>query len=352
MKDFAGSTITYYDLARKKVLKKYPRLISFLVVLVLISMTGLALYLISDLVSFATNPDHKGLMAELDLKALGNGTNNTNNINKINDIKDASATNNKTKGNVTVVPEMVPHKGNNTAALASTNLTGISQKNITNTSTAAAGKSSITSVKSSSSSSRKHHSSSSSSSKSSSSKASSNASITATSPQANQSTNQSTAILSNLTSQGNLSAPITSAANATMNLTQNSSIDEREEETVPAASATSFALTSLAQSSFSNPMSSVPARVPEKMIQFKTLVESKATRTLQFTSESKADQKAPSTAKTANTKKTIESSKKAVAASSSETNNAQQIKSKQADQKNDKIASLRERAAQLRAKAK
>ena len=65
MKDFAGSTITYYGLARERVLKKYPRLISVLVILVLISMSGLALFLISDLVSFASNSDHKSIFSGL-----------------------------------------------------------------------------------------------------------------------------------------------------------------------------------------------------------------------------------------------------------------------------------------------
>ena len=65
MKDFAGSTITYYGLARERVLKKYPRQISVLVILVLISMSGLALFLISDLVSFASNSDHKGIFSGL-----------------------------------------------------------------------------------------------------------------------------------------------------------------------------------------------------------------------------------------------------------------------------------------------
>jgi len=65
MKDFAGSTITYYGLARERVLKKYPGLISVLVILVLISMSGLALFLISDLVSFASNSDHKSIFSGL-----------------------------------------------------------------------------------------------------------------------------------------------------------------------------------------------------------------------------------------------------------------------------------------------
>ena len=73
MKDFARSSITYYGLAREKVMNKYPRLISVLVILSLICMTGLAIFLISDLVSFASNPDHKGVLVGLDLKGSENG---------------------------------------------------------------------------------------------------------------------------------------------------------------------------------------------------------------------------------------------------------------------------------------
>ncbi len=71
MKDFAGSSITYYGLAREKLINKYPRLISVLIILALICTTGLAIFLISDLVSFASNPDYKG--AGLDLNGPENG---------------------------------------------------------------------------------------------------------------------------------------------------------------------------------------------------------------------------------------------------------------------------------------
>ncbi|MCX6673487.1 MAG: hypothetical protein NTY37_06895 [Methanothrix sp.] len=73
MKDFAGSSITYYGLAREKLMNKYPRLISVLVILALICMTGLAIFLISDLVSFASNQDHKAVPVGLDPKGFENG---------------------------------------------------------------------------------------------------------------------------------------------------------------------------------------------------------------------------------------------------------------------------------------
>ncbi len=73
MKDFAGSSITYYGLAREILMNKYPRLINVFVILALICMTGLAIFLISDLVSFALNPDYKGASTSLDLKGPENG---------------------------------------------------------------------------------------------------------------------------------------------------------------------------------------------------------------------------------------------------------------------------------------
>jgi len=71
MKDFAGSSITYYGLAREKLINKYPRMISFLIILALICTTGLAIFIIYDLVSFASNPDYKG--TGLDFKSPENG---------------------------------------------------------------------------------------------------------------------------------------------------------------------------------------------------------------------------------------------------------------------------------------
>jgi hypothetical protein len=52
---------------------KYPRLISVLVILALICTTGLAIFLISDLVYFASNSDYKGASVGLDLKGPENG---------------------------------------------------------------------------------------------------------------------------------------------------------------------------------------------------------------------------------------------------------------------------------------
>jgi hypothetical protein len=73
MKNFAGSRITYYGLVHEKVMNRYPRLIGVLTILALICMTCLAIFLISDLISFASNPDHKGILVGLDIKDLENG---------------------------------------------------------------------------------------------------------------------------------------------------------------------------------------------------------------------------------------------------------------------------------------
>ena len=73
MKDFAGSSMTYYGLARERLMNKHPRMISVLVILSLICMTGLALFIISDLVSFASNADRNGVLVGLGLKGPENG---------------------------------------------------------------------------------------------------------------------------------------------------------------------------------------------------------------------------------------------------------------------------------------
>jgi hypothetical protein len=63
MKDFAGSRSTYYSLAREKLRGKHPKVFNILLVLVLIAMTGLAAFLLSDIISFGLNSDHKSVLA-------------------------------------------------------------------------------------------------------------------------------------------------------------------------------------------------------------------------------------------------------------------------------------------------
>ena len=66
MKDFGGSRITYYNLAREKLLGKHPRILNVLIVLVLISMAGFAAFLLSDIVSFGLNPDNRTFLVGLE----------------------------------------------------------------------------------------------------------------------------------------------------------------------------------------------------------------------------------------------------------------------------------------------
>ena len=66
MKDFAGSRTTYYSLAREKLLGKHPRILNVLLVLVLISMAGFAAFLLSDILSFGSNSDHRTFLAGLE----------------------------------------------------------------------------------------------------------------------------------------------------------------------------------------------------------------------------------------------------------------------------------------------
>ncbi|HEX7445189.1 MAG TPA: hypothetical protein VF300_02250 [Methanothrix sp.] len=66
MKDFAGSRTTYYSLAREKLRGKHPRILSALIVLVLISMAGFSAFLLSDIVSFGLNSDHRTFLAGLE----------------------------------------------------------------------------------------------------------------------------------------------------------------------------------------------------------------------------------------------------------------------------------------------
>ena len=79
MKDFAGSRTTYYSLAREKLLGKHPRILNVLLVLVLISMAGFAAFLLSDILSFGSNSDHRTFLAGLE------GQNSIDNIMSIID---------------------------------------------------------------------------------------------------------------------------------------------------------------------------------------------------------------------------------------------------------------------------
>jgi hypothetical protein len=66
MKDFAESRTTYYSLAREKLKGKHPRILSVLILLLLISMAGFAAFLLSDILSFGLNSDHRTFLAGLE----------------------------------------------------------------------------------------------------------------------------------------------------------------------------------------------------------------------------------------------------------------------------------------------
>jgi len=65
MTGFVASNLSKYDLLRERLLAKYPRTINLLLMLVLISQTALSLYLLSDLASFASDPDHMTFLESL-----------------------------------------------------------------------------------------------------------------------------------------------------------------------------------------------------------------------------------------------------------------------------------------------
>ena len=73
MKDEARSRTTYYSLAREKLMENHPKIFSFLLILALISLTGLAAFLISDILSFGSDSAHKGALVGIDLQDRGKG---------------------------------------------------------------------------------------------------------------------------------------------------------------------------------------------------------------------------------------------------------------------------------------
>ncbi|MBN1236805.1 MAG: hypothetical protein JW999_12280 [Methanotrichaceae archaeon] len=247
MKDFAGSSITYYGLAREKVMNKYPRLISVLVILALICMTGLVIFLISDLVSFASNPDHNGVLAGLDIKGPEN------------DI--VSMTDGKEKGRNLIGANSSQPLENLSLQTKETNSAKISKNNATQSSSQAAKGVIATGKSSSSSSSVKKHQSSSSSSSSSSAKSAkkSNDKNNLNSSEGNESE------IANAT--GSIGRSISEGlhpADATEGLIERSN----DSESQPKADLAS--LSSVAISSITNPAKDSLAGNPVAIIQFKT----------------------------------------------------------------------------------
>jgi hypothetical protein len=232
MKDFAGSSITYYGLARERLINKFPWLASLLVILALICMTGLAIYLISDLVSYASNSDYKAEGIGFDQKVSENGIS-------------ISSSDKETIGNM----------GTNSSPNASrqTNVQNLSKINSSLQSGQSAKAIALT-VKSSSSrsSGSKHHSSSSSKSSSSNS--------------AKVSVNTS-----NLTNES-ATAPLLTNATATLeipaNVTANASASSQGAEAISPSTLGSLPMAAI--SNLANPAGKITPIEPESTIVFKT----------------------------------------------------------------------------------
>ncbi|MHB8118347.1 MAG: hypothetical protein ACYDHX_06450 [Methanothrix sp.] len=372
MKDFAGSSITYYGLAREKLMNKFPRLTSVLVILALICMTGLAIFLISDLVSFASNPDHKGVSVGLDLKGPENS------IVTMTDDKEKS-------GNISVNSSAE----NLSRQTKEQNVANLSKMNASLPSSQAA-KGVVAASKSSPV--IKHHSSSSSSSSSTSSSAKSakksndknnltNETATSSTP-TNQSMNNSQGNESgflNATSSVDL-PPIDAAKSAIANSSnisnegQSSVLSDQESENAQrsndsevAPTAILASLPSVAVSSITNPAKDTSAREPESIIKFKTASPSsqKSEQGLNTDSgintdgasvsdngnkaQSSKDTKKKPNSKAIGTKSA--SSQKSKVTASGQAKKAQEARSKQIANRNRMAENLKKKAAQSRAKA-
>lgn len=333
MKDFAGSSITYYGLARERVLNKYPRLISALMILALICMTGLAIFLISDLVSFASNPDHEGVFVGLNIKDPENGI-----------------------------------TSNSTPALENlsrqTNETNFANQSLVNSSLSSsqATKGVIVASKSSSSSDsvKNHHSSSSSSSSSTSSssaksakKSNSSKNDTFTNALAiNETAKSLTPTNQSMNnSQGkeseNANAILTKDASArtpTVTIQFKTDISSRAKSEQNPNSETSLmeqsSILSDQESANSKPANDVSARVPTATIQFKTDTSSRA--------KSEQDlEKNPNSQAIGEQNSPSQKSKETI---SSQTQKAQNARAKQIANKNQVVENMKKKAAKSRAK--
>jgi hypothetical protein len=283
MKDFAGSSITYYGLAREKLINKYPRLISVLIILALICTTGLAIFLISDLVSFASNPDYKG--AGLDLKSPENGIPSTaNDKEKSGSIGTNSSLNTSSQNKEQSPVNLSKMNASLPSSQAAKGVVATGKSSSSSSQSSADKKSGNSPV-------IRHHSSSSSSSSKSSSANSATKSIdmnnltneTATVPMlTNQSMNNSQeqeSVFSNASSSVNpppidaTNSAITSISNLSSEGQGSILSDEESANSQGSEVATTAVLTSLpsaAIGSFTNPAENTPAREPVSIIEFKT----------------------------------------------------------------------------------
>jgi len=333
MKDFAGSSITYYGLARERVLNKYPRLISALMILALICMTGLAIFLISDLVSFASNPDHEGVFVGLNIKDPENG----------------------------ITSNSTPALENLSRQTNETNFANQSQVNSSRSSSQATKGVIVASKSSSSSDSVKNHHSSSSSSSSSTSPSSAKSAKKSNSSKNDTFTN---ALAINETaksltptnqsmnnSQGkeseNANAILTKDASArtpTVTIQFKTDISSRAKSEQNPNSETSLmeqsSILSDQESANSKPANDVSARVPTATIQFKTDTSSRA--------KSEQDlEKNPNSQAIGEQNSPSQKSKETI---SSQTQKAQNARAKQIANKNQVVENMKKKAAKSRAK--
>jgi hypothetical protein len=337
MKDFAGSSITYYGLAREKLISKYPKLISVLIILALICATCLAIFLIYDLVSFASNPDYRGL--ERGVPSLVNDKEKSGNIGPNSSLNTSRQTKEQSPVNLSMM---------NASLLSNQTAKG----------TVATGKSSSSSSKSSvdkksgNSPVIRHHSSSSSSSSKSSS--------------ANSAKKSS--------DMNNLTMPIPANETATAPMLTNQSLNNSQGQESPFSNASSIATTealaslpSVAVDSFPNLAENTPAREPVSIIEFKTetKISPKSEQDMNPDNGAGADStsvsdnskkaKKPKVAtkniklKTAKTK--TASSMKSKSTSSSQAEKAKEARDKMKANKDRIEQNMKKKAAQLRSKA-
>jgi hypothetical protein len=85
MKDIARSRITYYSLAREILMKNHPKIFNSLLILALVFMTGMAVFLISDILSFGSDSSYKGVLAGLNLQEMEKSFLSANSSKKDND---------------------------------------------------------------------------------------------------------------------------------------------------------------------------------------------------------------------------------------------------------------------------
>lgn len=73
MKGIARSKITYYSWARDNLKEKYPRIYGMLLIIALLSLAGMAAFLVFDILSLGSDSTHKGTLVSYLQSATENG---------------------------------------------------------------------------------------------------------------------------------------------------------------------------------------------------------------------------------------------------------------------------------------